>query len=68
MNWLAGEKAVVAVRANETYYCFNVIDGSRRWRFKPGQGGNQLQSGIAVGSGVACFGFRGDHLLYVLGA
>jgi outer membrane protein assembly factor BamB len=58
----------VAVRANETYYCFNVSDGSRRWRFKPGKGGDQQQSDVAVGSGVACFGFRGDHLLYVLGA
>jgi outer membrane protein assembly factor BamB len=60
--------AVVAVRADETYYCFNVSDGSRRWRFKPGKGGNGLLTGIAVGNGVACFGFRGDHLLYVLGA
>jgi outer membrane protein assembly factor BamB len=59
---------VVAVRATETYYSFNVTDGIRRWRFKPGQGGEQQQSGIAVGNGVACFGFRGDHLLYVLGA
>ena len=58
----------VAVRANETYYCFNVTDGRRRWRFKPGEGGDQEQSDIAVGGGVACFGFRGDHLLYVLGA
>jgi len=62
------EGNAVAVRANETYYCFNVSDGRRRWRFKPGKGGDQLQSGITVGSGVACFGFRGDHLLYVLGA
>jgi hypothetical protein len=45
-----------------------VSDGSRRWRFKPGKGGDLDQSGIAVGSGVACFGFRADHLLYVLGA
>jgi outer membrane protein assembly factor BamB len=62
------EGNAVAVRANETYYCFNVSDGTRRWRFKPGKGGDQQQSGIAVGGGVACFGFRGDHLLYVLGA
>jgi outer membrane protein assembly factor BamB len=62
------EGGVVAVRANETYYCFNVTDGSRRWRFKPGEGGDQEQSDIAVGGGVACFGFRKDHLLYVLGA
>jgi outer membrane protein assembly factor BamB len=62
------EGNAVAVRANETYYCFNVTDGRRRWRFKPGEGGDQEQSDIAVGGGVACFGFRGDHLLYVLGA
>jgi outer membrane protein assembly factor BamB len=61
------EGNAVAVRANETYYCFNVTDGRRRWRFKPGEGGDQEQSDIAVGDGVACFGFRGDHLLYVLG-
>jgi outer membrane protein assembly factor BamB len=61
------EGNAVAVRANETYYCFNVTDGRRRWRFKPGEGGDQEQSDIAVGGGVACFGFRGDHLLYVLG-
>jgi outer membrane protein assembly factor BamB len=59
---------VVAVRANETYYSFNVTDGSRRWRFKPGEGGDQQVSEIAVSNGVAAFGFRGDHLLYVLGA
>jgi outer membrane protein assembly factor BamB len=59
---------VVAVKANETYYSFNVTDGSRRWRFKPGEGGYQTNSEIAVSNGVAAFGFRGDHLLYVLGA
>jgi outer membrane protein assembly factor BamB len=60
--------AVVAVRANETYYSFNVTDGSRRWRLTPGKGGDGELSGIAVSNGVAAFGFRGDHLLYVLGA
>jgi outer membrane protein assembly factor BamB len=60
--------AVVAVKANDTYYSFNVTDGARRWRLKPGEGGYQALSDIVVSNGVAAFGFRGDHLLYVLGA
>jgi outer membrane protein assembly factor BamB len=59
---------VVAVKAFDTYYSFNVSDGSRRWRLKLGEGSYQTNSDIVVGNGVAAFGFRGDHQLYVLGA
>lgn len=59
---------IVAVKASDTIYSFNVRDGSRRWRFKPGASGYRALTDVAVNNGVACFGFRADHTLYTLGA